>query len=123
MEREKYFVNLQDQAISKEEIYENHGLTIHATLEEVELLRKLFHRLHSSDFGTFLRSMVPIKPYHKAESDTDFDESYAEVAKMLYYLGDDQTKKFIRESGVIGDKPMDTDYTYPDPEHDGGKEA
>jgi len=41
----------------------------------------------------------------------------------LYVLGDNEAKKFIRESGIIGSRPIDTEYTYPDPEHDGGKEA
>lgn len=123
MEREKYYVHLQKQEISKMDVAKEHALTIYATEGEVEELRELFIKLHSADFATFLRALVPIKPYRNAESNDTFDASYTEVAKMLYNLGDKEAKKFIRESGMIGTRPIDTAYTYPDPEHDGGKQA
>lgn len=123
LDREKYFVSLQKQIVSQTNVTNEHGITIYATEEEAKELEHLFIGLQSADFTSFLRALVPIKPYHKAESVEEFDESYTELAKKLYALGDDEAKKFIRESGIIGSRPIDTEYTYPDPEHDGGKEA
>src|SRR5699024_999206 len=117
--REKYFVHFQKQIVSQTNVTNEHGITIYATEEEVKDLEHLFTELQSTDFTSFLRALVPIKPYHKADSVEEFDESYKELAKKLYVLGDNEAKKFIRESGIIGSRPIDTEYTYPDPEHDG----
>ncbi len=114
MVKEKYFVDLQSQEISQSEVKENHGITIYATQSEVELLRKTFNKLQSAEFTTFLRSAVPIMLYHNAKSNDQYDESFTEALKMLYNLGDEDAKKFIEESGVLGDRPIDTAFSYPD---------
>src|SRR5699024_2998101 len=123
LNKEKYFVHLQKQIVSQTNVTNEHGITIYATEEEVKELERLFIELQSADFTSFLRALVHIKLYHKMEYVEEFDESYKEISKNLYVLGDEEAKKFIRESGIIGSRPIDTEYTYPDPEHDGGKEA
>lgn len=123
MGKEKYYVNLQSLEISQIEDKSNHGITIHATQSEVELLRKLFNKQHSADFMTLLRSNVPIMPYHNAKSNDEYDKSFADAVKLIYELGDKEAKKFIEESGIIGNRPIDTDYSYPDPNKDSKSES
>jgi hypothetical protein len=117
MVKEKYYVNLQSQQISQVEHEQNHAITIYATETEVESLRKIFDKVHSADFMTFFRSYVPIMPYHNAKSNDEYDEYFTDAVKFIYELGDEQARKFIEESGILGDRPIDTDYSYPDPDH------
>lgn len=116
--REKYYVNLQSLEISQSEVEKNHGITIYATQSEIEQLRKTFNTIHSEDFNTYLRAHVPIMPYHNARSLDQHDKSLRDALQFIYQLGDDQTKAFIEESGALGNRPIDTNYSYPDPEHD-----
>lgn len=114
MEKQKYVVHLQSQQISLAEEGQNqNGITIYATPTEVENLRKTFDSLQAADFVAFFRAHVPIMPYHKAKSVEQYDNSLVGAVHMLYDLGDDDAKHFIEESGAIGERPINTNDSYP----------
>lgn len=117
MVKEKYYVNLQSQEISQAEHENNHGINIYATKSEVELLRKTFDEVHSAEFMTFFRAHVPIMPYHNAKSNDQYDKSFTDAVRLIHELGDDEARNFIEESGILGNKPLDTEFSYPDSEN------
>ena len=108
MEKEKYYVNLQNKEISRTEPTTKHELTIYATPNEVQSLRNLFNNIHSADVSGFFRAHVPIMPYSNDQPNDQYDASYVDAARVLYDLGDEDAKHFIEESGIIQDKPRDS---------------
>lgn len=114
MAKEKYFIDLQSQEVSQSEVKENHGITIYATQSEVELLRQTFNKLHSAEFASFFRSNVPIMPYHNSKSNDKYDEALTDALRIIYDLGDDEAQRFIEETGVLGNRPINTEFSYPD---------
>jgi hypothetical protein len=111
MVKEKYFVNLQSKQISQNPHEDNHAITIYATQSEVMSLRKMFNEQQSADFMTFFRSNVPIMPYHNSKSNDRYDKSFTEAIQLMYDLGDEEARKFIEETGILGDKPIDTNHS------------
>lgn len=109
MEKKKYYVNLQSKEISQIQYQNNNMFTIHATDEEVLLLRKKLVGADVAEFDTFWRAHVPIVPYHNDPSNDRYDRNLAEAYQMIYDLGDDQTKEFIEETGMLGERPIDTE--------------
>lgn len=109
MEKESYYVNLQKREISQIEEENKHGLTINATPDEVSSLRSMFSQIEAADHSTFFRSHVPIMPYHNDAGNEQYDKTFKEVASLLYELGDEDTKGYINESGVMEYGTIDTD--------------
>lgn len=109
MEKESYYVNLQKREISQIEEENKHGLTINATPDEVSSLRSMFSQIEAADHSTFFRSHVPITPYHNDAGNEQYDKTFKEVASLLYELGDEDTKGYINESGVMEYGTIDTD--------------
>lgn len=109
MEKKKYYVNLQSREISQMKYHNNDAFTIYATQEEIRLLRKKLDNVYEAEVDTFWRSHVPILPYHNDQSNDRYDKNITEAFKMIYQLGDDQARIYMEESGVLGDRPIDTD--------------
>src|SRR5699024_7127821 len=86
-----------------------HGLTIYAAPDEVSSLRSMFSQIDSAEHSTFFRSHIPIMSYHNDPGNEHYDKTLQEVANLLYDLGDDETKGYIEESGIMENGPMDTD--------------
>lgn len=109
MEKETYYVNLQKREITKIDEEKKHGLTIYAAPDEVSSLRSMFSQIDTAEHSTFFRSHIPIMSYHNDPGNEHYDKTLKEVAILLYDLGDDETKGYIEESGIIENGPMDTD--------------
>ncbi len=109
MEKKKYYVNLQSKEISQIQYQNNDMFTIEATDEEVLLLRKKLDGADVAEYDTFWRAHVPIVPYHNDPSNDRYDRNLREAYQMIYDLGDDATRSFIEETGMLGDRPIDTE--------------
>src|SRR5690625_1907659 len=109
MERKKYYVNFQSREISQIKHENNDAFTIHATEQEIQLLRKTLDNVHDSEVDTFWRAHVPIMPYHNDPSNDRYDKSLTEAFEKIHELGDENTRAFVEESGVLSDRKIDTD--------------
>ncbi|MEI3605448.1 hydrolase [Pseudogracilibacillus sp. SE30717A] len=107
MDKKKYYVSLQSREISQIQYQNNNAFTIYATPTEIQMLRKVLDNVHTSEFDTFWRAHVPILPYHNDPSNDRYDESLSNALSIIYELGDEQARKFIEESGILGDRPID----------------
>src|SRR5699024_7874011 len=76
---------------------------IYADDDEILLLRRTLDRMDDASFRSFFRSHVPIIQYHHDEPNDDYDASMIDVFRMIYNLGDEQTKAHIEEMEIFGD--------------------
>ncbi|MFC3041430.1 hydrolase [Virgibacillus xinjiangensis] len=105
MEKKKFYVNIGTGEISQIPYSNNDGYVIHATEDEVRMLRAKFENMHGASFRAFWRSHVPIKPYHEDEANDDYDDNMAEAFELLHEWGDEQTKSHIQSLGLLSDRP------------------
>lgn len=106
MDKKKYYVSLQSREISQIEFQNNNDFTIYATDTEVMLLRKKLDSVHQAEMDTFWRSHVPIMPYHLDGSNDRYDASMLGAFQMIYQLGDDDAKAFVKEIGLLSDESI-----------------
>lgn len=106
MKRKKYYVNLGSGEISQIRFGNNNEFTIHATNDEILLLRSKMENMHGAGWYSFWRAHVPIMPYHNDKSNDRYDSELTEAYQMLYDLGDENVKRHIEEIGVLGTDPL-----------------
>ncbi|WP_164668294.1 hydrolase [Virgibacillus doumboii] len=106
MEKKKYYINTGSLEISQIKYDNNEEFIIHATDDEVRILREKMNNMHDADLGTFLRSHVPIVPYHNDTANDNYDDSITEAYRMIYELGDEDTKEHIDSIGVLSDRHL-----------------
>jgi len=106
MKKKKYYVNLQSKEISQIAYQNNTNFVIHATDTEVTLLREKLNNANDAEFDSFFRAHVPIMPYHRDGPNDRYDESLIGAFQMIYELGDDDAKTFIKDSGLLSNDSM-----------------
>ncbi|PAV27727.1 hydrolase [Virgibacillus profundi] len=106
MEKKKYYIDVGSGEISQVKYDNNDSFTIHATMDEISLLRAKMDNMHDASVRSFFRAHVPIMPYHNDKSNDDYDSNLTETYQMLYDLGDEQIKQHIESMGVLGDEHM-----------------
>ncbi|UJL45129.1 hydrolase [Virgibacillus sp. NKC19-16] len=106
MEKRKYYVNIGSGEISQIKYDNNEEFVIHATEDEVRLLRSKLENMHDASFNSFWRSHVPIMPYHNDKPNDDYDSNIAQAFQMLYDWGDERAKSHITEMGILKDDHM-----------------
>lgn len=106
MEKLKFYINMGSQEISQIHEGNNDVFTIYATSEEIIRLRQVFDEVYEADNRTFIRSHIPFVPYHKDQSNDDYDGATYRSFQMLHDLGDEKTKAHIESMGVI-DKELE----------------
>ncbi|MFZ3576815.1 hydrolase [Virgibacillus sp. DJP39] len=106
MEKKKFFINMGTQEISQVKSGNNESFIIHATGDEVTLLREKMNDMDSANTRAFFRAHVPIMSYHNDQSNDDYDMGMTGAFQMIYELGNDQTKAHIESMGVLSDKHL-----------------
>ncbi len=101
MEKEKFYVNIGTQEVSRIKAGNNDSFVIFATPEDIIELRELFDEMYDSDNLAFIRAHVPIKEYHNDAENDMFDQGMINVFQKLYTLGDEQTRDHIRSMGIL----------------------
>lgn len=95
MDKRKFYVSIDSQEISEYKAGNNHAYVIYGGPEDIIRLREVFDELQDAEFSTFWRAHVPFKEYHHDEYNDSYDESLMRAYKMIYELGDEETKKHI----------------------------
>ncbi|MEC5424888.1 hydrolase [Virgibacillus sp. C22-A2] len=106
MERKKFYVSIASGEISQIEYSNNDEFIIHATEDEVVLLREKMNEMHEASMGAFWRAHIPIMPYHNDKANDKYDAGITEAYQMLYELGDEQAKDHIKSMGILEDNHM-----------------
>ncbi|WP_226035844.1 hydrolase [Aquibacillus saliphilus] len=101
MEKKKYYINIGTQEISQIQFGNNKDFTIHATEEEVFLLRETLNEMYNSDIVSFWRTHVPYVPYHNDQSNDEYDDGIKSVFQTIHKLGDEETRNHIESMGVL----------------------
>lgn len=101
MEKKKYYVSLATGEVSQIRYQNNDDFIIHATDSEARELRSKFDSMDDASLRSFVRAHVPIVPYHHDQANDDYDLSMHEALKMIYQLGDDETKEHVQSMGVL----------------------
>ncbi|HLR74380.1 MAG TPA: hydrolase [Virgibacillus sp.] len=106
MEKKKYYVSIASGEISQIQYQNNDEFIIYATDDEVRMLRAKMDNMHDASIGAFWRAHVPIVPYHNDQPNDDYDENITEALRMIYDLGDEETKSHIQTMGVLSDRHL-----------------
>lgn len=103
MERKTYYISLGEGNISQVRTANSWDYQIQATDEEITRLRELFDQNYSSDWQGFWRAHIPYIEYHFDRPNDGYDTGLQQVYKMLYELGDEETKAHIKNEGLMDD--------------------
>jgi hypothetical protein len=101
MEKEKFYVSIGTQEISRLKAYNNEDFVIYATPEDVIQLRELFDNMYVADRDAWWRAHIPIMEYHNDKPNDQFDQGMIRVFQKLYDLGDDETRNHIKSMGIL----------------------
>lgn len=101
MTKKKYYINVQSREISQISFQNNNDFIIYATDSEISQLRRKFSDIHRAELDTFWRSHIPIMPYHRDEPNDRYDDGLLESFQMIYELGDEDAKQFMKDSGLL----------------------
>lgn len=73
---------------------------IQATEGEIKKLEQLFSYISEKDTATFFQANIPYQKKEQME-EKSYDEALAEVYRYIYQLGTPETKRRMKESGMI----------------------
>ncbi len=97
MEKRKFYVNVESREISELKAGNNDEFIIYGTPEQIIELRECFEDMEHADMGTFWRSHMPFKEYHRDEDNDEFDQCLLKVYKMIHDLGDENAKQHVEQ--------------------------
>lgn len=97
----RYYISLQDGLISQNSDASPWQFAIMADEDDVLALREYFDQLYLSNRNSFLRAHVPFVEYHYDSQNDQADRIRKELYELIYKLGDDPTRSFISENGLI----------------------
>jgi hypothetical protein len=102
--KRSYYVDLQSGDILEKPLEEKSPkFRISATDREYIELKRLFDRSYSADFSTFIRAQIPFREYHKDPENARYDDTMKKIYGELYKLGDNETRKYIENLGILTD--------------------
>ncbi|MFS0864451.1 hydrolase [Fredinandcohnia sp. 179-A 10B2 NHS] len=99
--KKTYYVSVEGGEISQVKSASSWEYKIEATDDEIIRLRELFDENYANDVEGFLRAHVPFVEYHNDSSNDKYDENMLKVFKMIYELGDEEAREFIKTQGII----------------------
>ncbi|GEL77925.1 hypothetical protein [Tenuibacillus multivorans] len=102
-DKRKFYINVEEREISELKAGNNDEFTIYAGPNEIIALREIFEGMEHADMGTFWRSHMPFKEYHRDEDQDEYDHLLLKAYKMIYELGDDQSKQHVEQMPFFGE--------------------
>ncbi|TYR82062.1 hydrolase [Priestia megaterium] len=99
--KKTYYVSPGSGEVSQVSTASDWSFVIEATDLEIERLRECLDQRYSSDWQGFFRAHIPYREYHYDRQNDAYDEMTIELYKMLYELGDRQTKEHIEKMGIL----------------------
>jgi len=79
----------------------NYDFEIEATEDEIHQLEELFERTQEDDFKTFIVAHLPYQTKERAKMSRREDNRIRQIYQMIYRLGTEETKKRMREAGMV----------------------
>ncbi|PLR79432.1 hydrolase [Bacillus sp. V3-13] len=101
--KKTYYISVGTGEISQSATASPWNFQIHATDEEITILREYFEQNYSTEWQNFFRAHVPYVQYHYDRENDAYDETMQKIYRMIYELGDEQAKKHIEEMGILTD--------------------
>ena len=90
MENKKtYYISVGNGQISQVKTADTYNFEIYANDEEI------------TDLGSYVRSHVPFVEYHHDSNNDRYDEQLQKAYKMIYDLGNHETKELVAQMGII----------------------
>ncbi|OIK13436.1 hypothetical protein BIV59_05685 [Bacillus sp. MUM 13] len=103
-EKRTYYVDLVGGDVLLESIKEeNPSFVIEANDSEVNELKSYLEKNHTADMKTYVRSHIPYEEYHKDSQNGKYDRTIQNIYAMIYKLGNEQSRRFIEEMGILED--------------------
>ncbi|MDM5156949.1 hydrolase [Bacillus sp. DX1.1] len=101
MDKKTYYISVGNGEISQVKTADTYSFAIQATEEEIIELREYFDQAYREDLGSFVRSHVPYVEYHHDSNNDRYDEQLQKAYKLIYDLGDHETKELVAQMGII----------------------
>lgn len=105
-DKKTYYVDLTSESILTEPL-DSPSFVIHATEQEVNVLRAIFEKKYEADLETFVRSHIPYLEYHHDPENDHYDASQKIIYSIIYLLGNEEAKQHIEQMGVLTDRKSD----------------
>ncbi|RPF50277.1 hydrolase [Aquisalibacillus elongatus] len=97
MDKRKFYVNIESREISELKAGNNDEFVIYGTPNDIIELRECLEDMEHAEMGTFWRSHMPFKEYHRDEDNDAYDACLLKTYKMIYELGDETAKEHIEQ--------------------------
>lgn len=104
MNKKEYYVNLHAGEISESPHGDKKHYKIHATKDEIRLLRAKMENMRKKDQDSFWRAHVPFMPYEQNNPNDAYDAEMMEAFQMIYTLGDEQARKELEQMNVFSEE-------------------
>lgn len=107
MEKQTYYVTIDisphaGQIRNKISLNDpDYDFEIRATEEEIHQLEELFERTQEKDFSNFFVAHIPYETKERLKENRTEDDYITQIYQMIYQLGTEETRKRIRESGIV----------------------
>lgn len=95
MEKQKYFVSMQDKVIMTSNENVPYEFEIEATAKEADQLQEMFDFHQTLDQDVFIRAHIPGISYHHDLENDALDEQTRAIYHMLHRLGTPETQQHI----------------------------
>lgn len=102
--KEKYYVNIANGAISKQQTESEGAFTIYADEGDIERIKERMASMDSANLGTYVRSHVPFYyPIDSAPENSRYDRNLKELYAILHELGDEHTRGHIESIDILNE--------------------
>lgn len=104
MDSMRYWVSVGTQEIVPQGEGANYEFEIEATVEEINVLRKLFEEEESSDHRLVGRAKTPYEAFPENDQEVKnypYDEHLKEIYRFIHFLGSPRTKEHISRMGIL----------------------
>lgn len=99
--KKTYYITLANGEISQLKSASPWNFKIEATDDEIDQLREYFDQNYSTDWQAFYRAHIPYIEYHHDPQNDAYDETLKNIYKMIYDLGDEETRNHISSEGIL----------------------
>src|SRR5699024_1006923 len=104
MEKKTYYIDIASKEITQIPYGNNTAYTIQATTKEIDALRGIFNEMGNAEIGTYIRSHIPIVPYHKDAANDQYDAGLHSAIDMIYQLATPSTRQAMEKAKIIEEK-------------------
>lgn len=101
MKKQKYYVGVGSGQITRQPETTDWEFEIEATEEQIARLRELFERANKQNLDIAYLVLHPLEGRKEEHDLKNYDHTLQEIYRIIYELGSEETKQFIRENQMI----------------------